>query len=62
MTKKIDLSKDEWILIQGCLEEKLTKLGALEWPLNQMTSGAFIEIHQKIANLLSDTNKPKNNS
>jgi len=57
--KKIDLSKEEWILIQGCLEEKLGKLGALEWPLNQMASGPFIAIHQKIAELISDTNTPK---
>lgn len=51
-SKKINLEKEEWILIQGCIEEKLTKLGALEWPLNQMASGPFLSVHQKIAELL----------
>jgi len=61
-SKKIDLTKEEWILIQGCIEEKLAKLGALEWPLNQMASGPFIEVHSKIATLVSDTDKPKSSS
>ena len=54
VTKKtINLDKDDWILIQGCLEEKLQKLSALEWPLNQMTSAAFIQVHGKIAELIT---------
>ena len=60
--KTINLEKEEWVLIQGCIEEKLAKLGALEWPLNTMASAPFMVVYQKVATLLSEEDKPKSSS
>ena len=57
MTKKIDLTKEEWALILGCLEEKLTKLQSLEWPLNQMAASPFVAVHEKVVTLLAPEEK-----